>query len=301
MSEETPKAEAPRLAERAVQVAGLRIATAMNDVPRSLMTRLPLVVLPAANHSWQDYRLILERFAPERRVFALDWPGFGASDKPAPSDFAYSIQRYSEILAGWMDNLGIARAVFVGNSVGAGAAIQYATAHPQRTLGLLLVAPAGFTPPGITRWTAARFLGSPSVLRTLVGGFTSLYLGPTTEATKAVMERQKERRTAPDYNASIDAYAALWRSFDTSAAALSAVASEVMAPAMVMRGALDPIITEADVRRAAEVLGANTGKRALEVVLPNAGHLPFLQEPERFLKAVEGLLATAEVNAATAN
>ncbi len=164
MSDETPenpKAESVRLAERAVQVAGLRIATAMNDVPRFLLARVPLVVLPAANHPWQDYRLILERFAPERRVFALDWPGFGASDKPAPADFAYSIQRYAEILAGWMDSLGIARAVFVGNSVGAGAAIQYAAAHPQRTLGLLLVAPAGFTPPGITRWTAARFLGTP--------------------------------------------------------------------------------------------------------------------------------------------
>jgi pimeloyl-ACP methyl ester carboxylesterase len=304
MSDETselPKAESVRLAERTVQVAGLRIATAMNDVPRFLMARVPLVVLPAANHPWQDYRLILERFAPERRVFALDWPGFGASDKPAPSDFAYSVQSFAEILAGWMDSLGIAHAVFAGNSVGAGAAIQYAAAHSQRALGLLLVAPAGFTPPGITRWTAARLLGAPGMLRAVVGGFTSLYLGPTTEATEAVMDRQKERRSAADYSASLEAYAALWRSFDTPAADLSAVAHDVTAPAMVVRGALDPIITEADARRAVEALGANTGKRALEVVLPNAGHLPFLQEPERFLKAVEGLLATAEVNAATAN
>ncbi len=307
MSEKTPetpeaaKTETPRLAERAVQVAGLRIATAMNDIPRSLMARVPLVVLPAANHLWQDERLILERFAPERRVFALDWPGFGASEKPDPADFAYTIQSYAEILAGWMDSLGIARAVFVGNSAGAGAAIQYAAAHPQRTLGLLLVAPAGFTPPGIVRWTATRFLGTPGVLRAMVGPFTSLYLGPTTEATRAVIDGQKERRAASDYNASIEAYAALWRSFDTPAADLSAVARDIAAPAMVLRGALDPIITEADARRAAEALGANTGKRALEVVLPNAGHLPFLQEPERFLKALEGLLATAEVNAATAN
>src|SRR5262249_21321806 len=160
------------------------------------------VVLPAANHPWQDYRLILERFAPERHVFALDWPGFGASDKPVPADFAYSIQRYAEILVGWMDSLGIARAVFVGNLVGGGAAIQFAAVRPQRALGLLLVSSAGFTPPGVTRWTAARLLGTPGVLRAVVGGFTSLYLGPTTEATKAVMDRQKERRAAPDIFAS---------------------------------------------------------------------------------------------------
>jgi pimeloyl-ACP methyl ester carboxylesterase len=298
---ETPTAETPRLAERAVQVAGLRIATAMNDAPRFLMARVPLVVLPAANHPWQDYRLILERFAPERRVFALDWPGFGASEKLPPSDFAYNILSYAEILAGWMDSLGIARAVFVGNSVGAGAAIQYAAAHPQRALGLLLVAPAGFTPPGVTRWLAARLLGTPGVLRSVMGGFTSLYLGPTTDATRAVLAGLKKQRAKPDFAPSSAAYAALWRSFDTPAADLSALAREVTAPAMVVRGALDPIITAADARRATEALGADQGKRALEVILPHAGHLPFLQEPERFLKAVEGLLATAEVNAATAN
>jgi pimeloyl-ACP methyl ester carboxylesterase len=139
------------------------------------------------------------------------------------------------------------------------------------------------------------------VLRAVVGGFTSLYLGPTTDATCVVIDRRKERRASSDHSAAIEAYAALWRSFGTSAADLSAVAREITAPTMVVRGALDPIITEADTRCAAEALGANTGKRALEVVLPNAGHLPFLQEPERFLKTVEGLLATAEVNAATAN
>ncbi len=244
--------------------------------------------------------LILDRFAPEG--VSSRWTGPASAHPISPAIRPrHSIQGYAEILAGWMDSLGIARAVFVGNSVGAGAAIQYATTHPQRALGLLLVAPAGFTPSGITRWTAARLLGTPGILRAVVGPFTSLYLGPTTDATKAVMDRQKERRAAPDYKTSIEAYAALWRSFDTPAADLSAVAREVAAPAMVVRGALDPIITEADARRAAEALGANTGKRALEVVLPNAGHLPFLQEPERFLKALEGLLATAEVNAAMAN
>src|SRR5947209_6541791 len=80
---------APAIAERVVQVQGTRIATAMNDVPRALLARVPLIVLPAIGPVWSDYRLILERVARERRVFALDWPGFGASDKPAPATFAY--------------------------------------------------------------------------------------------------------------------------------------------------------------------------------------------------------------------
>jgi hypothetical protein len=49
----------------------------------------------------------------------------------------------------------------------------------------------------------------------------------------------------------------------------------------------------------AEALGGAEGKGALEVVLPDAGHLPFLQQPTRFFAAVEGLIATAEINATT--
>jgi pimeloyl-ACP methyl ester carboxylesterase len=288
----------PPIAARAVQVKGLRITTAMSDAPHALLARAPLVVLPAANHPWEDYRAILERFAPERRVFALDWPGFGASSKPAPAEFSYSVEGYAAALEGWMDGLGIARAVLMGNSVGAGAAIRYAAAHPQRVLGLLLVAPAGFTPPGLTRTLAARLLGNPAILRRVAPGFTSLYLGPTTAETEVLLREFRSRRGSPEYAASIAAYAALWRSFDTPAADLTELAKQVTAPAIVVRGALDPIITAADTRRAAEALGGIGGKGALEVILPDAGHLPFLQQPERFFKAAEGLIATAEVNAA---
>ncbi len=117
------------------------------------------------------------------------------------------------------------------------------------------------------------------------------------------MARRKAERDTTDFAAShaasIAAYAALWRGFNTPTADLADVAREVSAPAIVVRGALDPIITAADSRRAAEALGGNSGKAALEVILPDAGHLPFLQQPARFFKAAEGLLATAEVNAAS--
>ena len=67
--------QAVKLVERGVAVRGVRLASAMNDASRALLTRAPLVVLPAAAFSWQDYAPILEYFGRERRVFALDWPG----------------------------------------------------------------------------------------------------------------------------------------------------------------------------------------------------------------------------------
>ncbi|HKT37943.1 MAG TPA: hypothetical protein VJR48_06190, partial [Ktedonobacterales bacterium] len=84
MSSESSTSEpSVKLAERGVVVGGVRLASAMNDTPRAILARAPLIVLPAAAFAWQDYTTILEHFAPERRVFTLDWPGFGASEKPA--------------------------------------------------------------------------------------------------------------------------------------------------------------------------------------------------------------------------
>lgn len=285
----------PRIVERGVVVKGVRLATAMSDAPRALLARPPLVVLPAAGHTWSDYRIILDHFATERRVFALDWPGFGNSDKPAPADFAYTAEGFAELLSGWLDGLGIARGVLLGNAVGAAAAIRYAATTPQRVLGLALVAPAGFTPPGVVRALAARLLGAPAILRRIEPALTSLYLGPTMPDTSAIVARHRALRSAPHYNRTIKAHAALWRSLNRPADDLSVLAKEVTAPAIVLRGSLDPIFTAGDARRATESLGQHG---ALEVVLPEAGHLPFFQQPQRFMQAVSGLLNTAEAQAA---
>lgn len=279
------------IAERAVVVRGLRLATAVNTLPREALGRVPLVVLPAAGHVWQDYRLILDRFASERRVAAIDWPGFGASDRPAPAAFSYSAEGYAELLSGWLDALGIGRAVLLGNSVGAAAAVRFALAQPRRVAGLALMDPGGFTPPSPRRRIACSLLGTPAILRRVEVTLTSFYLGPANPATRAIVAAHRAQRQTDGYDALIAAYAALWRSFDTPAADLAPLARAVRARALVLRGALDPIISAAQSRRATEALGEHG---ALEVVLPEAGHLPFLQQPGATLSAIKGLLETAE-------
>src|SRR5690242_17548174 len=128
--------ELPRIVERGIVVRGLRLATAMNDTPPALKSRVPLVVLPAAGFTWGDYRPILEHFGSERRVFALDWPGCGASAKPSLADFVYGASAYADLLEPWLNALGATRAVLLGNGIGGAAALRFAVAHPERALGL---------------------------------------------------------------------------------------------------------------------------------------------------------------------
>lgn len=285
---------APKLNERGVVVEGLRLTSVMNDAPRAFLARAPLVLLPAADHPWQEYRRVLEHFARERRVFALDWPGFGASEKPTPTEFAYDGQRYTAILAGWLDGLGIGRAVLLGNGIGATVAIRYAAEHDRRVLGLVLVAPLGFGQAGLGRRVVGAALAKERVRRRAGGLLTSLALGPDNDETRAIQAARTSRRGTPEEAAANAAAAALAGNAARSYEALATLSREVKAPTLVIRGALDPVVSAADAQQATQLVGPHG---ALEVLLPEAGHLPFLQQPARFLSAVDGLLSTAEMAA----
>jgi pimeloyl-ACP methyl ester carboxylesterase len=313
------------IAERGVIVRGQQIASALSDAPRELLPRVPLVILPEIGFSWRDYRSLLERFAGGRRVFALDWPGFGASVKPAPANFVYTLANYTEVFARWLDSLGVARAVLLGNGLGAAVALRYALAHPQRVLGLAFVGPLGITPP--EGWVGKLAIGlwrQRLMLRFSEPTLTSFALGPTTEAMNDIRARRRAERANANYGASLAAAAALIGSLAspttyqieqsaTSGASgasqkraetanansehpteLLTLAHGIPTPSLVLRGTLDPFCTANDARRLAELLGAHG---ALEVTLPDAGHLPFLQQPARCIQAIEGVIMTAEANA----
>jgi 2-hydroxy-6-oxonona-2,4-dienedioate hydrolase len=298
-SSDTAPEVKPRLVElkeRGIVVGGGRLATAMNDAPRALYARAPLVVLPDIGFVWQDYLSLLERHASQRRVFALDWPGFGSSERAPSQGHLPGDERLALTLAAWMDSLGIGRAVFLSTGVSGMVAIRYAAAHPRRTLGLGLIAPVGFYPGGVTSRLGMRVLRTPLLMRRLDGYVTSLLVGPVVTAeAERVLERHRQLRQAPGYAQSIQTFTALWSSLQTSHQDIIRLAETLRVPTMVLRGALDPLVTDAEARQAAAALSGLGGHGTLSITLPEAGHLPFLQQHERFDQAVAGLLETAEV------
>ena len=76
-----------------------------------------------------------------RRVYAVDLPGFGKTDKtPLVGD----IRELVDFLGAFLDALGLEKASFAGNSLGGGLILQFAAKHPGRTEKLVLVDNAGF-------------------------------------------------------------------------------------------------------------------------------------------------------------
>ena len=71
------------------------------------------------------------------RVIAVDLPPFGFSDRRA--DDLYTRRAQGDRLAALISALGLARAVIVGHSFGAGPVVETALRHPDKVSGLVLV------------------------------------------------------------------------------------------------------------------------------------------------------------------
>jgi 4,5:9,10-diseco-3-hydroxy-5,9,17-trioxoandrosta-1(10),2-diene-4-oate hydrolase len=92
--------------------------------------------------AWSNFGRNLAVLADRFHVLAVDQPGFGRSDKPV--EFSSQFYTFSaDAIAELLEHLGIARAHFVGNSLGGGTSVRFALNHPDRAGRLVLMAPGG--------------------------------------------------------------------------------------------------------------------------------------------------------------
>lgn len=152
----TPRAAGERSREAIGAKEPLRIANPLGlriayndegpDSPDAGAARDVVVCLHAVGHGARDFEAFIERARTRYRVIALDWPGHGrSSDDQEPP----SVARYSEVLAAFLDSIGVERATFIGNSIGGGAVIRFASEFPGRVRAMILENPAGLDPPDV--------------------------------------------------------------------------------------------------------------------------------------------------------
>jgi pimeloyl-ACP methyl ester carboxylesterase len=102
----------------------------------------PVVFVHGLGGQWQNWLENIPRAARERRVVALDLPGFGLS--PMPSE-PITISRFGRWLDALCERLGLGRVHLVGNSMGGYIAAEVAIQFPERVNRLILVSAAGVT------------------------------------------------------------------------------------------------------------------------------------------------------------
>jgi len=89
--------------------------------------------LDSGELSWE---LLIPELAKKARVIALDWPGYGKSDKP---DVLFDLPFYLNFFPQFMDAIEIQQADLVGVSMGGAIGLGCALDYPQRVNKLVLV------------------------------------------------------------------------------------------------------------------------------------------------------------------
>src|ERR1700722_6084058 len=101
----------------------------------------PLILLHGPLLSPEKHKPLAETLAAGGNlVITLDLLGHGHSDRPLEM-WRYSMATYGRQIVALMDHLGLDEAVVMGTSLGANAALEVASSHPERLRGLVIEMP----------------------------------------------------------------------------------------------------------------------------------------------------------------
>ncbi|MFJ8014580.1 4,5:9,10-diseco-3-hydroxy-5,9,17-trioxoandrosta-1(10),2-diene-4-oate hydrolase [Streptomyces sp. NPDC096339] len=181
----------------------------------------PVVILlhgggPGAS-AWSNFGRNLPHFAERFRTLLVDQPCFGKSDKPELDKDFFSFA--ADAIAALMDELGIEKAHFIGNSLGGGTATRMALDHPAKVDKLLLMGPGGISlnlfsadpTEGIKR--LFEFSGSPEPTRAQMRAFLTTLVYDPAIVTDELVEERYLQATDPEAalgNARMGAAFATW-------------------------------------------------------------------------------------------
>lgn len=217
-------------------------------------------------------------FAASRRVIAPDLRGYGAS--PVVPGVT-PLQTFAEDIATLLDGLGVSEFVLGGLSMGGQIVMECYRQYPHRIRGLLLADtfPAAETEEG----RRTRNAMADRLLREGMTGYADEVLhkmvAPYADADVAAQVRRMMTATDPE-----GAAAALRGRAERPD--YRELLTRVTVPALVVVGADDEYTPVSD----AEAMHAALPDSTLHVI-DGAAHLPNLERPEEFNKALEGLLA----------
>jgi pimeloyl-ACP methyl ester carboxylesterase len=244
--------------------------------------RPPILCIPGLTRNARDFEDVAASLAGEWRVIAVDLRGRGGSE-PAADPMTYAPLTYLADIEALLAELGIARFVAFGTSLGGLVTMLLAVTGPQRLAGALIndVGPE-IEPVGLER--IRTYVGTPLVWpgwaeAAEMLGQASREIYPDWAGEDWLRYARRLCREEPDGSVVLDYDMAiaeplklpapavdLWPAFHALAAA---------APLLLVRGERSDLLSEATLARMqAEAPGMDV------VTVPRVGHAPTLDEPE---------------------
>lgn len=133
-----------------------------------------LVLLHGFPSSSRMYDTLIPLLATRYRVIAPDYPGFGHSDAPPPSQYAYTFDQLALTINAFLEQLGIDRYSLYLQDYGGPVGFRIMLAHPER-LQTLVIQNANSHEESLGRkWSAIKqFWADPQVHPQVFAAFTS--------------------------------------------------------------------------------------------------------------------------------
>ena len=251
--------------------------------------REPVIFIHGLGGQWQNWLENLPRVAQERRVLALDLPGFGLSPEPP---WRTTIPAYGRTVSAFAARLGLDRVALVGNSMGGFITAETTIHDPARVTRLVLVSAAGISSadtlraPIITAGRVATALATNTAAR-----HRELAARPLSRHMSLAFVARHPRLLKPDF-----AYEGFFKGAGKPGLGVALRACleydfrdrlpEVRVPTLIVWGQNDAIIPVRD---------ANEFERLIpdsrKVVMRDTGHVPMAERPAAFNDVLLDFLA----------
>lgn len=237
----------------------------------------PLVLVhgyPLSSAMWLSQR---EGLAARFRVLTPDLRGFGGSPLGADEP---SVDAMADDVVSLLDAKGIDRAIMGGHSMGGDVVLALCRRHPDRVLGVVLAgtrASADSDEARERRLRTAERIEADGNVGVLIDELLPKLVGPTTMRRRALVYGRVRGlvQSAPPA-------AAAWaqRAMAAGPDSFGALA-DVRSPTLILQGAEDEVVAEDEARAMAGAL-----PNAELIVIPGAGHLAAVEQPQLFNDAV---------------
>ena len=97
-----------------------------------------LVLLHGFPSSSREFDTLIPLLAPHYHLIAPDFPGFGQSDAPPPSSYAYTFDHLAKTIGDLLDQLKITKCSFFLHDYGGPVGFRIMLAHPERVQALVI-------------------------------------------------------------------------------------------------------------------------------------------------------------------
>lgn len=256
-------------------------------------TEPPVICVPGGPMLDTDYLGDLGGMAHDRALALLDLRGTGSSDR-VEDVAACRCDRLADDVEVLRAHLGLDEVDLLGHSAGANVLYRYAERHPERVGRLVLITPSvralDFGVPDDDRRTVAHLRADEPWYPEAIAALEAMWAGIATDAQFDLLEpfsHQRWDESTRHYVARMDQ-----RRDGTLAAAFGAdgafdppttirALKRLDVPVLVLAGSHDVGVPPTLASQVAEVF-----PRAEFVVQPEAGHFPWVDDPEAFRRSV---------------